>query len=314
MLVNVLFVIIGLLLLALGAEGLVRGAGAVALRLGVAPLVVGLTIVAFGTGSPELVLSVQAAASGNGGIALGNVLGSNISNIALVLGVAALVRPLAVQARLVRREVPVMIGASCALFALLVDGELSRLDGALLLAAAVVYFAFAYLGAKEGDVPAVTEEFHEVLAEGRRSLWSDVLLVGGGLGALVLGATVLLHGAVAVATELGVSEVVVGLSVIAIGTSLPELATSISAARRRQADVAFGNAIGSNVFNIFAVLGVAALVQPIATTGLRPLDVAVFLLSAVLVLPLMARGSVLSRREGAVLVAGYVAYILSLAV
>ena len=313
MLVNVAFVIAGLVLLAAGAEGLVRGAGAVALRFGVAPLVVGLTIVALGTGSPEFVLSVQAAAGGNGGIALGNVLGSNISNIALVLGTAALVRPMAVQARLVRREVPVMIVATFALAALLWDGGLSRLDGAALLAGAVTYVAFAYLGARSGDSPVVVEEFDAVL-ERERSLSIELLLVAVGLGALLLGATVLLRGAVELAGQLGISEVVVGLTVIAIGTSLPELATSVTAARRRRADVAFGNAIGSNVVNILAVLGTAALVRPIDASGLRPLDVGVFLLSAVLVLPLMARGSVLNRWEGGMLLAGYAAYIVSLAV
>jgi cation:H+ antiporter len=312
MLVNVVFVIAGLGLLAAGAEGLVRGAGAVALRFGVAPLVVGLTIVALGTGSPEFVLSVQASAGGNGGIALGNVLGSNISNIGLVLGLAALVRPMTVQARLVRREVPVMMLASVALAALLWDGGLSRLDGAALLAGAVTYLAFTYVGARRGESPVVAEEFDAAL-DRERALWIEVLLVAAGLSALLLGATVLLRGAVALATDVGVSEVVVGLTVIAIGTSLPELATSVTAARRRQPDVAFGNAIGSNVVNILAVLGTAALVRPIDASGLRSLDVAVFLVSAVLVLPLMARGSVLNRWEGGVLLVGYAAYIVSLA-
>ena len=313
MVLDVVFVVAGLVLLAGGAEGLVRGAGAVALRLGVAPLVVGLTIVAFGTGSPELVLSMQAAASGNGGIALGNVVGSNISNIALALGVAALVRPMAVQARLIRREVPVMIVATFFVAALLWDGGLSRPDGAVLLAGAVGYVVFAYIGARRGDAPVVAEEFDAALKREQR-LWAEVLLIVAGLAALLLGATVLLRGAVDLATALGVSEVVVVLTVIAIGTSLPELATSVTAARRRQADVAFGNAVGSNVINILAVLGAAALVRPIAAGGLRPLDVTVFLVSAVILLPLMARGAVLNRWEGGVLVAAYAAYIISLAV
>ena len=157
------------------------------------------------------------------------------------------------------------------------------------------------------------EEFEEAV-ERKRSLRTEVLLIAAGLAALLVGATVLLRGAVSLATALGVSEVVVGLTVIAIGTSLPELATSVTAARRHEADVAFGNAIGSNVFNILAVLGVAALVRPIAASGLRPADVAVFLVSAVLLLPVMARGSVLNRWEGGVLLVGYAAYIVSLAV
>jgi cation:H+ antiporter len=313
MILDTVFVIAGLVLLAVGAEGLVRGAGAVALRLGVAPLVVGLTVVALGTGSPEFVLSIQASATGNAGIALGNVVGSNISNIALVLGAAALVRPLAVQARLLRREVPVMIGVTFLLGALLLDGGLSRVDGAVLLAGAVVYVAFAYLGARQGDTPAVTEEFDAALQQ-RSVLWRAIVLVLVGLGALLLGATVMLHGATELAKEFGISEVVVGLTVVAVGTSLPELATSVAAARRRQADVAFGNAIGSNVVNILGVLGVAALVNPISSGGLRTLDVVVLLGSAVVLLPLMARGAALNRWEGGALIAGYAAFIISLVV
>jgi cation:H+ antiporter len=313
MLVDIVFVIAGLVLLAAGAEGLVRGAGSVALRFGVAPLVVGLTIVAFGTGSPEFVLSVRAAVAGNSGIALGNVVGSNISNIALVLGVAALARPMAVQARLIRREVPVMIVATFGVAALMWDGGLSRLDGAVLVAGAVAYVLMAYFGASRGDLPAVTEEFDATL-DRERSLWREVMLVVVGLGALLLGATVLLRGAVDLASAVGVSEVVVGLTVLAIGTSLPELATAVVAARRRQADVAFGNAVGSNAINVLAVLGVAALVRPIPSAGLRPLDLAVFLVSAVVLLPLMARGSVLNRWEGGVLVVGYAGYLVSLVV
>jgi len=313
MFLDAAFVVVGLVLLGAGAEGLVRGAGAVALRFGVAPLVVGLTIVAFGTGSPEFVLSVQASATGNGGLALGNVVGSNISNIALVLGTAALIRPLAVQARLVRREVPVMIGVTVAFAAMLLDGGLSRLDGGLLLAAAAAYVVFAYLGARRGDVPAVTQEFGAALAA-RPALWRAVGSAGVGLGALLLGAAVLLHGATALAGALGVSDVVVGLTVVAVGTSLPELATSAAAARRRQADVAFGNAIGSNVINLLVVLGAAALVNPIPAGGLRTVDVVVLLVSAVVLLPLMVRGSVLDRWEGGLLVAGYAAFLISLVV
>lgn len=311
MILDVVFVVAGLVLLAAGAEGLVRGAGAVALRFGVAPLVVGLTIVAVGTGSPEFVLSVQASATGNGGIALGNVVGSNISNIALVLGSAALVHPLAVQARLIRREVPVMIGVTIVLAVMLLDGGLSRFDGGLLLAGAGAYMAFAYLGARRGDTPVVTDEFDAAL-ERRPVFWRAVVFVLVGLGALLLGATVLLHGAVELSRAFGVSEVVVGLTVVAVGTSLPELATSAAAARRRQPDVAFGNAIGSNVVNILAVLGAAALVAPVPASGLRPLDVVVLLASSVLLLPLMARGSSLDRWEGGLLVAAYIAFLASL--
>jgi cation:H+ antiporter len=313
MFTDAVFVVVGLALLGVGADGLVRGAGAVALRFGVAPLVVGLTIVALGTGSPEFVLSVQASATGNGGLALGNVVGSNISNIGLVLGAAALVRPLAVQARLIRREVPVMIAATVLFALMLLGGGLSRLDGGVLLVAAAGYVLFAYLGARSGDAPAVTAEYDAAL-EARPSLWRAVALAAVGLGALLSGAAVLLRGATGLAAALGVSDVVVGLTVVAVGTSLPELATSVAAARRRQADVAFGNAIGSNVVNLLAVLGAASLIRPIPASGLRTVDVVVLLVSAVLLLPLMGRGSVLNRWEGGLLLAGYAAFVVSLVV
>lgn len=312
MLVDSLFIGAGLVLLAIGAEGLVRGASSLALRVGVAPLVVGLTIVAFGTGSPELFISAQAAVTGDSGIALGNVIGSNISNIALVLGVAALIRPMAVRARLVRREVPLMIGATLVLWVLLLDGRLSRWDGLLLVVGALAYTWFAYTGASAGDSPEVADEFDEAVPEEPRSAWGAGLLLAGGLAGLVVGANVLLRGAVSAAGRLGVSELLIGLTVIAIGTSLPELATSVAATLKDQADVAFGNAVGSNTLNIFAVLGVAALIRPFEAQGLRPLDLGALIASAVLVLPLMARGWVLNRWEGGALLAGYVAYIYSL--
>jgi cation:H+ antiporter len=307
-----LFIIGGLLLMVLGAEGLVRGAGSLALRLGVTPLVVGLTIVAFGTGSPEFFLSVQAAITGNSGIAIGNVIGSNISNVALVLGVAALARPMLVRAQIIRREMPLMIGTTLLLCVLLLDGRLSRLDGVFLLCGAFTYTVFTYLSARKGEKPAVAHEFAETIPESPHSLRGKVLFMTAGLAALLLGANILLKGAVAVATRFGVSEMVIGLTIIAIGTSLPELATSVVASLRSQADVAFGNVIGSNIFNILAVLGAAAMIQPLDARDLRPLDLWVFIGSAVIVLPLMVRGSILNRWEGGFLFTGYIIYIYSL--
>ncbi len=301
----------GLVLLVGGAEGLVRGASSLALRLGVAPLVVGLTIVALGTGSPELVLSVKAATDGNSGLALGNIVGSNISNIGLVLGLAAIVRPLCARAQIIRREAPLMIGATALLCVLLLDGSLGRLDGALLLACAVAYTVFAYVSARRGDTAEATEEFTEALETSSAPLWRSLLFLGVGLAALLGGANLLLDGAVSIATRLGISEVVVGLTIVAIGTSLPELATSVTAAYRNEPDVAFGNAIGSNMVNILGVLGLVALIHPFEAQGLRPLDYAALIASAVLVLPLIARGSRLTRWEGALLLMGYVAYIAS---
>jgi cation:H+ antiporter len=314
MLAHIALVVAGLVLLPVGAELLVRGSTGLALRLGVTALAIGLTVVAFGTGSPELVLSIQASATGNGGIALGNVIGSNISNIALVLGVAALVRPLSVRSQLVRREVPIMIAATVVLGALLLDGSLGRLDGLLLVVGAITYTVVAYRSAEQSEPDAAIGDFDDAYPSHRHSARVDAVLVALGLAALLAGAQLLLEGAVYIAAAFGVSQVVIGLTVIAVGTSLPELATSVTSAIRNEADVAFGNVLGSNVLNIFAVLGVASLVRPFGVEGLRPWDFLALVGSAVALLPLMRRGWVLNRWEGAILLGGYAAYIASLVI
>ncbi|TDB36803.1 MAG: calcium/sodium antiporter [Actinobacteria bacterium] len=309
---NAAYIIGGLGLLALGAEGLVRGSTALALRLGVSALVIGLTVVAFGTGSPELALSVRAAADGNSGIALGNVVGSNISNIALVLGLAALAKPMRVRSEIVRREVPLMIGVTLMLAVMLVDGRMSRIEGVMLVVGAVAYTVSSYVAARRGELRPVELEFDAALAPAKRSMWIDVAFVAVGLVALLVGANLLLKGAVAVAASLGISQVVVGLTVIAIGTSLPEMATAVTSAVRGEADVAFGNVIGSNVFNILAVLGVAAVIRPFDVQGLRLLDLGMLVGTAVLLLPLLWRGWILNRWEGAGLLMCYALYMRSL--
>ncbi len=312
MLLNSGYILIGLVLLVLGAEGLVRGGTGLALRLGVTALVIGLTVVAWGTGSPELVLSIEAARAGNSGLALGNVVGSNISNIALVLGLAALVKPMRARSELIGREVPLMIAVTLLLCAMLLDGGLSRPEGLVLVVGAVVYTVFSYLIARRGESRMVNAEFDAALVEPARAPWVDAALLAGGLAALLAGASLLLQGATYVASAFGLSQVVIGLTVVAIGTSLPELATSVTAALRGEADVAFGNVVGSNVFNILAVLGTSALIRPFEVQGLRTLDLAVLAGSAILLLPLLWRGSVLNRWEGAGLLAAYAAYVYSL--
>lgn len=312
MLIAILSILGGLVLLGLGAEGLVRGSSSVALRLGVAPLVVGLTIVAFGTGSPEFVVSLTAAAAGNSGIALGNVVGSNISNVALILGIAALVRPMAVRAEVLRREMPIMIAVSAFLWLLLYDGELSRLDGGLLAVSGIAYTVLTYTLSKQKEKKAVEKEFAEAIEPTGKPAWVDTALIILGLILLILGAHVLLGGAITIAQSFGISEVVIGLTIIAIGTSLPELATSAVAAYKREPDIAFGNAIGSNVLNILAVLGITALVQPISAAGIRPLDLGAMLGSALLLFVLLGRKFILNRIEGMILIVGYVAYIYTL--
>lgn len=299
----------GLVLLALGAEGLVRGSSSIALRMGVTPLVIGLTIVAVGTGSPEMVVSLKAALAGSSDLALGNIVGSNIANVALILGLAALARPMNVRSQLLRREVPVMLGVTALLVVLLQDGGLGRIDGAILTGGALAYIVGTYRAARRDRDADVAAEFEESLPTPQASSVRSVALVAGGLVALLVGAHVLVEGAVVIAQRLGMSEVVIGLTVIAIGTSLPELATSVIAALRGDADVAFGNVLGSNILNILLVLGLVALIQPMSAAGLRPLDVGAMLVSAALLYPLLWRGRILNRWEGSVLLAGYVVYV-----
>ncbi|WP_313918638.1 calcium/sodium antiporter [Tahibacter sp.] len=309
MLYPILTILAGLALLAVGAEVLVRGSSSIALRLGVTPLVIGLTIVAFGTGTPELLVSIEAASTGNSGLALGNIVGSNISNVALILGCAALARPLRVRSILLRREVPLMIVVTLLLCVMLLDGGLSRLDGAILLLGSIVYTVGAYVFAKRDRSREVAAEYSDAMPPVTRASWIDMLYIVGGLVALMLGAKLLVSGATVVAVALGMNQVVIGLTVVAIGTSMPELATSVVAALKDETDVAFGNVLGSNILNILCILGLVALIQPFGAEGLTTLDLAVLAGSAIVLLPLMSRGSILNRWEGAGLLVGYVIYV-----
>lgn len=299
-------------MLTLGAESLVRGSSSIAVRLGIAPLVIGLTVVAFGTGSPELFVCLDAAMSGNSSIALGNVVGSNISNIALILGLAALVKPMHVRAEVVKREVPVMIAATLLFGILLYDGVISRIDGFILLFCGVSYIIVTYLAAKRNRQKKIEEQFAEALPTATRSPLFDFVFVLMGLGALVFGSKLLVSGAVTIAASLGVSKLIIGLTIIAIGTSLPELATSIVATLKNEPDVALGNAVGSNIMNIFFVLGLTSIAQPIKSFDLRTMDMGVLVACSVVVLPLLWRGSILNRWEGALLLIGYGLYMFSL--
>jgi len=312
MVLSFIFIVIGLVLLAVGAEALVRGSSSVALRMGVTPLVVGLTVVAFGTGSPELAVSIGSALEGNASLALGNVIGSNISNIALILGIAAIINPLQVRSEIVRRETPIMVVVTGFLWILLYDGELSRFEGAVLTAGAVAYTFLTYYLSRQKQKKEVEAEFEEAYEQPQGPVWKDVVFIVIGLTLLVLGANLLLSGAIVVAQYFGLSEVVIGLTIVAIGTSLPELATSVIAARKGESDVALGNAIGSNVLNILAVLGITAMIQPISLAGVRTLDLGVMFGSAILLNVLLGRNFMLDRIEGTLLLIGYGIYIYTL--
>ncbi len=314
---NLVLVLLGsLVLLVLGAEALVRGATSLAQRLGVSALVIGLTVVAFGTNSPELVINARAAASGHAVVGLGNVIGANISNVLLILGVAALVRPLRVRPELLRREVPLLVGVSVLLVLLLWDRTLSRLDGGVLLLG-----AGAYLGAEFGFGRATARPIAVVPAGALvplpvgagQSAGVAALWLLGGLAALLVGAWYLLGSAVVLAERVGMSEVAIGMTVVALGTSLPELATSVVAARHGHDDVALGNAIGSSILNILLILGVTAVIRPIEIEALAPLHTALFVGSAVILVPMLWTDRRISRLEGAALLAVYGGYLYSLA-
>lgn len=307
MVVAAVSMVVGLVILSYGADVFVRGAGGLALSAGISPLVVGLTVVAFGTSAPEMVVSVLAAIEGEADIALGNVLGSNAFNLLFILGACALIQTLVVAPELLRFDLPVMVASGLMAGAVCWDGTLTHLDGALLLGSLA-----AYLGrhlrvarrASEGVPPALSNEDQP----GRGKL---TLLLLGGLVGLVAGSKLLVDGAVAVATALGVSELVIGLTLVAAGTSLPEVATSVVATVRGERDIAVGNVVGSNIFNVFAVLGSASFFGP-GDTAVAPaaigFDIPVMVIVTVVTAVMLWTGRQLTRIEGGLLMTGYVGY------
>ncbi len=311
----------GLVILVLGAEWLVRGASRLALALGISPLVIGLTIVAFGTSAPELAVSVQSAytagsAAGAGAdIALGNVVGSNIANILLILGLSALVAPLVVNQQLIRLDVPLMIGLSFLLYGLALDGSISPLEGGLMALGLAAYIVFLIYQARKENNKKVEEEYAQEFGAGAPRTAKDYVVDGGlivlGLILLVLGARWLVDAAVNIALALGVSKLVVGLTIVAVGTSLPEIATSVMASIKGERDIAVGNVVGSNIFNILSVLGISALVAPQGipvNPAALAFDIPVMIAVAVACFPIFFTGLVIARWEGALFLGYYVAY------
>jgi cation:H+ antiporter len=305
---TVLLLLGGGALLVFGANVLVRGASGLAAALGVSPLVIGLTVVAFGTSSPEVVVSVQAAQGGQSALALGNVVGSNIINTLFILGLSAVVAPLVVAPQLIRLDVPVMIAVSIATIALAADGTIARFEGAMLLSGFVGYSALQVKRARRPGRDTTATNASSV----RRNGWAfDLVYVVGGLIVLVLGSRWLITGAVQVAAALGVSELVIGLTIVAAGTSMPEIATSVAASFRGERDIAVGNVIGSNIFNVLAVLGASALIAPggiaVPEATMR-FDLPVMIAAALVCLPVFVSGLVIARWEGVVFLGYYAAY------
>jgi cation:H+ antiporter len=306
----------GFLTLVFGAELLVRGASRLAAALGISPLVIGLTVVAFGTSSPELAVSVQSAFRGSADLALGNVIGSNIFNVLLILGLSAVITPLVVHQQLVRLDVPLMIALSVLLFVLGLDGNIGRLDGGLLFLGLVAYIWYGIRQSrKEGQ--AVQQEYDQeyALEKGSKptSMPVNIALVVVGLGLLVLGSDWLVAGAVSLAKLFQVSDLVIGLTIVAAGTSMPEVATSVMAALKKERDIAVGNVVGSNIFNIMGVLGVSAFVAPAGinvSASALAFDIPVMIAVALATLPIFFTGNLIARWEGGLFLFYYVAYMV----
>lgn len=304
---TVFLLLLGLALLYVGGESLVWGACAMARRLGVSPLAIGLTVVAFGTSMPELVVSLDAATAGANDISLGNVVGSNIANITLILGLAALIAPTTCESKIVRIDGPVMIAVSLLLLLMMSNGVLSRPEGIALFAGVIGFTVFTFLQ-NRGDPGAATDaQSIDADLAVNRPLKMGLQIIAG-LALLILGGHLVVESAVEIATMLGLSQAFIGLTIVAVGTSLPELSTSVIAALRRQGDIAIGNVVGSNIFNILGILGITAMVTPLQLGGLTWLDLWVMVLVATILVVVLWLRTQLKRTEGTLLLAGFVAY------
>lgn len=305
MILNVLLFCLGIALLYLGSEWMVKGAASLALSLSIRPIIVGLTVVAFATSAPELLVSLIAAVKGFSGVSLGNILGSNVANIGLVLGASALVRSLAVDKKLVRREIPFMIGVSGLFWFICLDGWIGRVDGAVLLAGLAFFLILGIMTARKSE-----NTKYEVPAQRGKKVFWYIFLILIGMGGLVVGAHLVVNSAIFIARQLGLSEVFIGLSIVAVGTSLPELATSVVAGARGEYDISIGNVVGSNVFNVCMVIGTVGLFNPMSVDmGLMRFEFpAMFLLSLIL-LVFSRTGFTLSRVEGLFFILSFFLFI-----
>ena len=309
--------ILGLVALYFGAEWLVAGSSSLALRLGITPLIVGLTIVAFGTSAPELLVSLLAVKDGNDGISVGNIIGSNIANIALIMGCAALVNPIQIDQGVLKREYPLMLGVSVLLMVLLRDNVLDRLDGVILLVCAAGFIGYSiWKGRAKAEEPQAQAPDEELSDPAKSTTLRDVMLLLVGIAGLAIGAKLLVDSAVFMARIMKIPDLVIGITVVAVGTSLPELATSVVAAYRKESDISVGNVVGSNIFNICVVLGIVACLidVKIKPENAAPLtvDLIVMLAVALIAWPVMRIGHQLKRGEGALFLVAYVGYMVYL--
>lgn len=306
--------LLGLALLILGAEWLVRGASRLAAKIGISPLIIGLTVVAFGTSAPEMAVSVQSSLAGQADIAVGNVVGSNIFNILFILGISAVITPLIVQQQLIRLDVPLMIGVSLLMYIMSLDGVIGQVEGALLFLGIILYTTFLVIQSRKDKLLKETEQGvadSDTKETGWRLWGINIGLVIIGLGMLVYGSNLLVESATSIARWLGLSELIIGLTIVAAGTSMPEVATSIAAAIKGERDIAVGNVVGSNLFNILAVLGLSAVVAPAGlpiSHAARGFDIPFMFAVALVTLPIFFTGRQIARWEGWVFLGYYAAY------
>lgn len=299
----------GLVLLTAGAEGLVRGSASIASRLGLSPLVIGLTIVAFGTSAPELVVSIRSSLVNQADITIGNVVGSNIFNIGIILGLTALICPIKINLQVLKSDGPIMVLSAIIALALISKSSLTFFAGLTLLFVLFAYTFFTILAARRVSSPAIAQEFSEGIPTASKSFLQDLFFILAGFVFLIGGSQLLVTSATAIALIFGVSQAVIGLTIVAAGTSMPELVVSVVAALRAQPDIAVGNVIGSNIFNILGILGAAAIINPITTTAVTTVDLWVMVIFSITLLPLLYTDFELKRWEGMVLLFGYGAYL-----
>jgi len=298
----------GGLLLYFGAERFISGSSAIAIKLGMTPLIIGLTIVAFGTGSPELIVGVSAAIKGRPGIAIGNIIGANIANILLILGVSSLIKPIRCSLKVIKVDIVMMIVVTLFFCNLLIDGLITRADGIMLLVGVVAYYTFTITMSIKNKDKEQAGVYQKIISKTKGNLRIDLLFIIGGIGLLVIGAEIFLSGILKIADTFHVNDTLLGLSIVAVGTSLPELAASIVASIKNYGEISIGNAISSNIFNILGIIGIAALIKPIDTKGVDIFDIVVLACSSIIILPLAWTKQTLSRLEGAFLLMSYIAY------
>ena len=311
MLIDILILLLGLSILTAGAELLVRGGSSLARHLGMTPLLVGLTVVAFGTSAPEMLVSVGGSIKGQDEIALGNVIGSNIFNIGFILATVALIFPINVKCSVLKLDAPAVIVTCFIALIIAYSGIVSRFEGFLLLFLLFAYTAVNIRLAKNETKAEVSTEFEEGIPGATKSICTDIFLIIGGLFLLIAGSQVLLRAATRIAQTLDISDAVIGLTIVAAGTSMPELATSIVAAARRQSDIAVGNVIGSNIFNILGILGLSSIVKPLSLFNFGFTDFWVMAFFSVAMFPLLWSSRKLCRWEGGLLLFGYILYVWS---